>query len=777
MLLRTLILRLSAIILMGLSFAEVVERIDISGLEIIDRQLIQSEIEIEIGQDIGDAEIRSQIKSLYKTGYFEQVRVEIKDGLLIIALKEQPVIRSLEVNAKGVSKEMITQEMTKQGIEPGEIFHESKFSAIISSLRGSLEASGLKNVDVDVSIRPYTSESIDIVVDVMVKSHTKLKAISFTGDPIYSDHRLKSQLRSRTTGALSFLTNDDTASEMAVEQDRRLLTQYYQSHGYLNASITSAINQVVPKQRVWENQYTEVTYDVMPGQRYSIRNIVVEDKYDQVSDRQKSLLDRKLVQKPFNKNDTEKAVQTLTRQIKHPSKRYILASNIQLVSDNQVDLYLQVQEVESRVRFIHFMGNYNTKDHTLRKNIKLRENDLFIEADLVDAVRQLSGKPYIQSVHYSIQPISESSYDVIFEVAEVEKGTFNIGGNGGLANGKLNASVFASDNNFLGTGDSISVNASLSGPTQSAQVSYSQPNYSGSGASRSVSAKINRTSRDDEESTNYSFDEYTVSGNWVVPLSNDFYTSLMASYARMEFFNTDMASSLVKDYFEDRPTEVDLLKVGSSIRYIDLDNHYDPRQGISLSVSANTTLPVGNPAKFYSIDGEAQAYYELAEIFDQYFILRSRAIISYTETYDDDVLPFFARKYAGGMGTVRGYENGLLGPKYQDKKLIKEEDGDLKVLVSKEKAKGGGILLVGNVEVKTPTLLPDLVSSYLFVDIGNVFETPSDIDFSELRGSAGITFSGRLPVVAADVSLSFAVPFNDGGESFETISFGFGKMF
>ncbi len=763
--------------MMGLSFAEVVERIDISGLEIIDRQLIQSAIEIEIGQDINDLEIRSQIKTLYKTGYFEQVRVELKDGLLTIVLKEQPVIHSIDINTKGIPKEGILDEMTKHGIKDGELFNETKFSAIISGLRSSLQVSGYKNVDIDVSVRPYTSQSIDIMIDVVVKNITKLKSVQFTGEPIYSNYRLKSQLRSRTTSALSFLTNDDIASEMAIEQDRRILTQYYQSHGYLNASISARMDTVVPKQRVWDNQYTEVTFDIIPGQRFSVRNIVLEDQYGQITDKQKMLIDRKLVEKPFDKNEIEKAVATLTRQMSHPSTRFVLDSNIQIVSENQVDLYIKVQEVESKVRYIHFMNNYNTKDHTLRKNVKLYESELFVEADLVAAVRQLSALPYIKSVSYSVQPISDNLYDVIFEVAEVEKGTFNIGGNGGLANGRLNATVFASDNNFLGTGDSISINASLSGPTQSAQISYSQPNYSGSGASRSVSGKFNRTSRDEEESTNYSFDEYSISGNWMVPLTSNFYASLFSSYSRMEFFNVEHASSLVRDYFVDRATEIDLLKVGGSIKYIDLDNQYDPRQGVSLSVSVNTTLPVGNPAKFYSIDGEARAYYELAEVFDQYFVLRSRALVSYTETYDDDTLPFFARKYAGGMGTVRGYENGMLGPKYQDARQIKEEDGERVVLITKEKAKGGGILLVGNLEVKTPSLLPELVSSSLFVDVGNVFEKPSDIDFSELRGAAGLTLSGRLPVVAAEVSVSFAVPFNDGGEPFQNVSFGFGKMF
>ncbi|MDC3181048.1 outer membrane protein assembly factor BamA [Gammaproteobacteria bacterium] len=777
MVLKTFIHQLGMLMLMGVVSAEVIEKIDVQGLDVLNYQQIQPHIEINVGEDIDDEAIRSQIRTLYQTGFFNQVRVDIQSGLLIIALQEQPVIHALDVESNGIPKDGVIKEMSNQGIEVGELFNESKFAALIAGLRGTLDSAGFKNADVDISIEPYGKNGIDVKINIVVKTRVKLKEVHFSGEPLFSDYRLKSQLRSRQTNILSFLFDDDLASEMALEQDRKLLTHYYQSHGYLDVQVAIQVDKAVPKQRIWTNEYLSVTYHIAPGKQYKVRDAFIEDALDVMTEAHKSQLVGQVVDHTFSKEKIEKAMNASTEKLNEGKRRFVIASDIQPVGEAEVDIHLKVLEVKSKVRFIHFVGNYNTKDFTLRKNIELRENQLFIEMDLVSAARALQGLHYIQGVTYKIQPVADDVYDIFFEVTEVDKGSFNIGGNGGFQNGSLNASVFMTDTNFLGSGDSLSINASLSGPTQSAQVGYSQPNYAGTGASRSVNLSANRTAKDDEEETNYSSDEYAVSGNWSYPIVKNVYAGVSGSFTRMEFTNVDKASSLVQDYFGNREPELNLLNVGASLRYSNLDNYYDPRQGVSFSTSVSSTLPIDNAAKYYNLQAEARGYYELGQAFDQYFIFRSRAMMSYTEAYDDDVLPFFARKYAGGMGTVRGYDNGMLGEKYLDKIYATHDDGTKNIIGSREKAKGGGVLVVGNAEIKMPSPMPELVTPFLFVDVGNVYETPSDIDLSLLRGSAGITFSAMLPVVAAEVSLSIAVPFNEGDENFETISFGFGKMF
>ena len=343
-------------------------------------------------------------------------------------------------------------------------------------------------------------------------------------------------------------------------------------------------------------------------------------------------------------------------------------------------------------------------------------------------------------------------------------------------NNGLNMNIYVVDQNVFGSGDALTANITASSKSQQAKVSYSQPNYSGNGAGRSISANISRLSRDGEDTTNYSFDEYGLSSSWSMPISKTISTGIQASYSRMNFFNVDKASSLVQQYFENRSHELDIASVGTTLSYSDLDNAYEPTKGKSLRGSVKTTLPVSDAAKFYNFETEGRYYYPLTEMFDQTIVFRTRLLYSHAIPYDGDDLPFFARKYAGGMGTVRGYENGMLGQKYQDD-VFNEIDGNRVLIASKVKAKGGGILAVGNAEVQLPSPMPDFVTPCLFVDIGNVFENYDSIDLSMLRGSAGITFSAKLPVMQAKVSLSFGVPFNQGDEEYDMMSFGFGTMF
>lgn len=775
--LRNIAFKACAFLVMTLSAAEVVKSVDVVGLNVLDYSVIEPMITIKAGQDVDQDDIRKIIKRLYRSGYFDQVTVNMDDGVLRIQLAEQPMIHDIDIESHTVPKKALETQMKSMGIEAGELLNESKLQELTAGIKANMVVSGFKRPEVKLEIEPYTKDSVNLSLTIDVKTMVKLKDIEFEGNLPFTEYKLRSRVGSRTTGALSFITNDDLLSDLQLNADRKGLEEWLATQGYFDAKVGLRKRSVTPKQRIWKNEYEVATFSIDPGERYHIASVEVQDPFGLMSAEQVESAAQKLEGETFTADKVQKVNAWVDKQLPAlDGRRFVVTSTISQGSDLDVAVVISVQEVVSKVRHIYFTGNYNTKDITLRKALNIKESDLFLEADLAAGVRSLKGMQFIQTASYRVVPVSENQYDVYFEIKEAENG-FGFGGSGGLDDGALTFNVFLDDKNLMGRGDSLSASVAVANGRINASLGLSQPNYNAFGVGRAFSVGVNRETKDKVDSTNYSFDELSFSANWSKRLTNTISGSAGFSYALKEFKNVDQASKLVQDYFTDRSTTVHLPMVSTALNYANIDSAYMPTDGFTAGTAFGITAPVDNAAKYYTINTNMKYYYPLAEVYDQSVVFRTRLHFSFAEGYDGDVLPFFARKYAGGVGTVRGYDSGTLGPKYEDKIYIEDKDGNRALLASREKPKGGGALVAANAEVQLPSPYPSFVVPYLFVDMGNVFEQPSDFDVSELRGSAGLSLVATIPMVQAKVSVSLAMPFNQGDEKFERFSFGIGTTF
>ena len=162
-----------------------------------------------------------------------------------------------------------------------------------------------------------------------------------------------------------------------------------------------------------------------------------------------------------------------------------------------------------------------------------------------------------------------------------------------------------------------------------------------------------------------------------------------------------------------------------------------PTTGAVATLSGSATLPIGDTITYYQISSSATDTM-LTTYDEQPIVLRGRLIAKYAKDYQNESedIPFFTRYHAGGLGTVRGYDNSSLGPRYEEKIRERNREGELTgaILNVVEKSKGGNKLLAATVELQLPSFKPDIVMPYLFIDAGNVFDESESVDLSSFRG-------------------------------------------
>lgn len=762
--------------------AEVVQEVVIEGLDVVPEEVVDQQLTIEVGQDITSDEIRQQIKDLYATRLFRQVYISLEKGVLVLALEEQPVIRSIEMESSMIPTKDALEQLAKQGVTSGEMLKEDMLEAWRIGVESSLRSSGFSHAKVVVEITPAGRGVVEIMVTVTEGAGEKLKSIKFVGDKQFSDYRLKQQVTSETTGLLSFVMNNDLYTDAKLEKDRRKLIRFYHRHGYRTPTVTYSTESLAPTQRVWENTYRTATFNIDSGPMFYVESLDFADgNWD---NELKEQLSKALV---GLQNDS--ALESIANQVLQTyyandpmGEYYLITAKDIVVGYDKAKVRLSLNQELNTVRFIYFQGNGNTHDEPLRRALAVSESLPFNDKMIKKSELGLMRLSFLKSARISKVKVEDGVYDLVVTISEASTAGGKLGGTwaGGV---KFSVEASVSDKNFLGYGGALEASIDLKSQKQQAMLSYSMPNATISGHSYTTGLTWSKQSKDSKESMTYHSDSLSFAGAYTIPLTDEVKATIGASYLRNHYYEIEKASSNVRDYFDGRSDIVNQYRLSTGLGYSAVDSGYRPTSGIVTGINAMIDLPVSDSPTYYELSGRVIGYYPVMKAFDQSVVLRGRLSGSYAEDYEDSSreIPFFARATAGGLGTVRGYANASLGPKYRDevrqKRTDDESDDNYYVVEYKEKAKGGNKMLVANVELQLPSPLPDLVTPYLFVDAGNVFDDDESISLSDLRGSAGISAVVDLPFMGK-ITATAALPFNDKPkDSFSNFSMGMGVMF
>ena len=738
--------------------AFIVDDIRVEGLERISPGAVFNYLPISVGDTVDDARTRDAVRALFKTGYFKDVRLERDGEVLVVIVSERETISELTFEGnKAIKTEDLVKGLEEIGFAKGEVFNEAKLDKVLQELKRQYYANGKYGIRIEHELIPVDDNTVEVVFTVSEGEAARIKQVNVIGNEAFTDEEILKRFELSTPNWISWFTKDDQYSKQKLSGDLETLRSLYLDNGYINFSVDSTQVSITP-----DKADVYITINISEGDRYLVGDVklagtlIVEPQelFPYVFTRRGMVFSRKALTQT-SKNITDRL----------GNEGYAFA-NVNAIPDIDEEkhtasiTYFVDPGQRVYVRRINFFGNAKTRDEVLRREMRQLEGGWISTARIERSKVRLRRLGYFEDVAVETPAIpgTTDQVDVNFTVKERPSGNLLLGLGFSQSAGLIfNTNV--TQDNFLGSGKSVSFAFNNSEINRTFRLGYLNPYWTVDGVARGFNLSFSET---DAGNTNVvRFDTKTISGgvNFGVPVTEFQFINFGASYESTEI-NTNplFLDPIIALFLLREGNKYDLLRLTSSFAYDTRNAAIFPDRGTLQRISLQATIP-GGDLRYWKVEYDSRVFIPLVNNYT----LLLKGMVGYGDSYGDtSELPFFENFYAGGPRTVRGYQEFSLGP--QD---------------IFGRALGGNVSLVGNAEVILPVpFLEDLRSVRLsgFVDAGNVYASDQKFDLGELRMSAGISGIWMSPFGL--LSVSFAQPFRDQrGDEIQRFQFNFGTTF
>lgn len=730
----------------------VVRDIRIEGLQRISAGTVFNYLPIRVGDRVDEQATADAVRTLYRTGFFRDVRMERDNGVLVVAVQERPAITSIKIEGnKDIDSEQLLDALKQVGFAEGRVYDQSVLDKVENELKQLYYSRGKYAVRIETTVTPLPRNRVAIDLNISEGRVAKIKRINIVGNEAFEDDELLDQFELETSGWTSFISKNDQYSKQKLGADLERLRSWYLDRGYINFNITSAQVSLTP-----DKQDVYITINVDEGDVYTIKEVKLAGDLIVPADELGELVSLHEGE-VFSRKAVTQSTSALTERL--GAEGYAFA-NINAIPDidsenRQVTLTLFVDPGKrAYVRRINMAGNTKTADEVLRREMRQMEG-AWIDTEKVKRSRtRLERLGYFQSVAVETPPVAGTTdqVDVNFNVEEQPSGNLMAGIGYSQSQGFILSSSVSQDN-FLGTGKRVSFEFNNSSANTVYSFGYTNPYYTIDGVSRGFNLYYRETDAGEANVSDYTTDAFGGGVTFGVPI-NEFDTVRLGANLR------NLTLKLAEEAQDHQILFVNPDWDGVSTDYNDSESYLSatltaswahdtrnralfPDRGVLQRFTAELAVP-GLDLEYYTV-GYRHEWYRPLFIKDWTLLLQGD--VAYGDGYGDtQELPFFENFYAGGPATVHGFEDNSLGPR-------STPDND---------PIGGNFKLVGSANVIFPApFLADVqsVRTSAFIDAGNVYSTYDDnFDVGELRYSAGVALVWVSPLGA--LTFSLAQPLN-----------------
>ena len=716
--------------------AEIVQKLEVKGAQRFTDETIKVYGEISFGKDYSAFDLNQILKNLYKTNFFEDVKISLSNGVLDITVKEYPLINSIDLKGEK-SNEMKKSILKLLQLKAKESFRENILSEDISIIKKIYGTVGFNFINVEAKIEKFSDNRVNLTYFLDKGKKTSISKINFIGDKKIKDKRLRDVIVSSESKFWKFLSKNIYLNYKNIDLDKRLLLNYYKSLGYYDVQVLSNNAEIS------ETNLTNLTYTINAGTRYRINKISTN-----VSD----VLDKKLflplqnnftkiIGKYYSPFKVKKLLDELDILIASNDLQFVEHSVNEILEGSSVEIKINIFEgAKQLVEKITIIGNSVTDEAVIRAELLLDEGDPFNNIKMDQSIARIKARNIFGAVKNKIMEGSSKDQKII-EIMVEEKPTGEISAGAGIGTNGGSVAFNITENNWLGKGVNTSFNVDLSAETFSGGLSVTNPNYNFSG--NSLTYFLQNTSNDKKDS---GFENNIIT------------TGVGTSFEQYQ--NIYLAPNLTFSH--------DVLKVQSTA-----SDSLKRQKGEFTDLSFDYRITLDNRDKVYApTDGYISSFSQAVPIYaDSPYIKNSYALSKYKAFTSNAIGTFkiFATAINGlndedvrlskrvrlSSKQMRGFEPGKIGPK----------DGKDYI--------GGNYAASTNFELNLPNLLPESTKTDVgvFLDFGNVWQVDYNktLDGSnKIRSSAGINTSWSSPVgpVSFVFSQNLAKASTDVTESF-----------
>jgi len=756
------------------SFAFVVSDIRVEGLQRVSAGTVFGAVPYGVGDNVGAEEIRTIVRSLFQTETFDDVQIGRDGNVLVIVVKERPTIDSIEFEGnKAIKTEALIEGLQGSGLSERQIFKKVTLEQIASDLERQYVSQGRYDANIETTIENLPRNRVAIKVDVYEGNVSGIRHINIVGNTVYDDETLIDLLELKLPGWLSFYTKDDQYSREKLQSDIEELESFYLDRGYLTFSVDSTQVSIAPNM---EDVY--ITVNIIEGDQFKISAVEVAGELRDIPEENIRALLLTREGQIFSRQYMTASEERIESALGNAGYTFASATGEPATNDDDETVtvkYFIDAGKRAYVRRLSFEGNTVTQDHVLRREMRQMEGGWASTAMIEGSKIRLQRLGFFKEVNVETPsvPGTDDQIDVNYTVEEQPSGS--ISATVGYAQRMgLILGLGYQESNVFGTGNSINIGVNRSDYQQSLNLSFFDPYYTVDGVSRGYSTFFRKSDYEERNIASFSTDSYGLTVSFGYPISEVSRIGLSVGLERTEIKEGVIPAQEISEFLDEEGNEFDLVSLTASYSMSALNRGLLPSGGRSQSLSFEMTVP-GSELEYYRLNYTGQIFYP---IFNP-FVLRLRANLGYGEAYGGtENFPFYKHFFAGGMGSVRGYESNSLGPRSTPSPQDRFNDPD---------PIGGNVLVELSAEVLFP--LPFIedqsqLKSVLFFDAGNVFNTNCPdvsvyclgLDDGELRYSAGIAVTWITGFAPISFALAFPVNDKEGDES-ESFQFELGKTF
>ena len=727
-----------------ITYSQIINKIEITGNERVPDETIKMLSNIEVNTNVDQNDINNLIKNLYDTDFFENIKIEFNENVLKIVVKENPIISSIKI--RGIKAKRIKKSI----IETLSLREKSSFNEIVLISEKAKILNLLKNmgyIQANLSILKETIEDnkLNLIFDIDLGEKAKIKKISFIGNKIFKDQKLKRVIVSEEYKFWKFLSGKKYLNENMIQFDNQLLRNFYLNKGYYNVVINSSFAR-----KLIDDDF-ELIFNIDANEKvyFGDLELVLPSDYNEQNFTKITNLFKEYKGKTYSLNKIKDILDEIDQIVLEEQFETIRSTVEENLIGNNLNLEFNILETEKLfVEKINIFGNNVTVETVIRNQLLIDEGDPYNEILKTKSINNIKSLNFFKDVKSEIVDGSSSDSKII-NISVEEKPTGEIMAGAGFGTSGSSFVIGVKENNFLGKGISLDTNLNLSSESIKGLFKIENRNYKNS--DKSLFFTLDASETDRLTNSGYKFNRTGFDIGTRFEYFDDFYLKLGSSnyYERIETDNTASARQQAQegDY-------IDL--------FINLRGTYDKRN-----------------QKFQTSDGFISSYsVDLPYISDTYSLINRYKYKYFTELYENNISSFslslrsahslknedikLSERLRIPSSLLRGFEHGKIGPK----------DGDDFV--------GGNYMAALNFTSSLPQILENSQNTdfLIFLDAANLWgvDYDSSLDDNELRSSIGFALDWYSPVGPMNFSIAQPITKSENDVT-ETFRFNLGTTF
>ncbi len=709
--------------------------IRVEGLQRTDAGTVFASLPFRVGDTYTDEKAAAALRALFATGLFKDVRIEIEDGVAVVIVDERSVIANIDfVGLKEFDKEVLIKSLKDYGIGQGLPFDKALADRAEQELKRQYLTRSLYGAEVVTTVTPQERNRVNVTFTITEGAAAAISDINITGNKVFAESTLKGLFDLNDGGWLNWYTKANRYSRAKLNADLETLRAYYLNRGYLEFNVESTQVAISP-----DKQNITITINVTEGQPYTVTAVRLEGEYLGKEDEFKSLV-AITPGEPYRAEAVAETTKSFTErfgsfgyafarveprpEIDRATGRVVVV----LTSDPQRRVY---------VRRINLAGNSRTRDEVIRREFRQFEASWYdarkikLSRDRVDRLGYFSEV----NVETTEVPGSQDQVDLTLTIKEKPTGNLLLGAGFSSAD-KLSLTASIKQENVFGSGNYLGIELNTSRSQRTIVVSTVDPYFTIDGVSRAIDVFYRTVKPLNSQGEEYTLVTPGASVRFGVPFSEFDTVFFGIGYERTEIRGT---TALPNNYFLYREQYG---SVSSSVP-LTIGWSRDERDSALVPTAGRYTrvnLDWGflGDTRYLRSNFQVQQYFPIS----RRFTLGLNAELGYGKGLGGRPYPIFKNFYGGGLGTVRAFDQGSLGPVDVTGAYL-----------------GGSKRLNINAELYLPipgTGNDRTLRWFTYADVGNVWGDNDKIDVSSLRASAGIGLSWISPV--GPLKLSYGAP-------------------